>query len=768
MLTVKRTLVLAVVGVSFLCLAVLMLVYRYQTRQYVVARNQEMVKEMGVMAAARYSIASEKAANLAAAASARIVSEMEISRARGIPADGNRIASYLSAMIHQSTIYIRGMVVMAVPGVLEEGSDSEQFFNRDGFALFQFSRTGQEIKIVHHEENISQGGWWEEALHHENGVILEPYLSLHEDSKGKPEQHVETRFVFPIKFNGDIIGAVGIEFCLSGFQSSFVSAFTGEEMLDSKTSLLVSPGGAAIGTPEGTDLSELLMISPDGVPHLREDRFPEIMHAVREGIYYDETIVPGRNREEVYVTVTPVQHESLDDTWSIVMFQPVEQAVADQQIAFTRQYYAGLAMLLVSVFFGLMVARIMSRTLTSTEEWHRTILERIPMPMGLLDKESRWVYVNPAIARVLGYGDGQTMIGKTCRETMPVKDAAFVTATNRPEASPVETIELPVAGNRVHSVTSCQLLDIEGAYIGRLIIGLDVTDTRTISHTLRLVASIARSLDGKSERVLSVAHSLSEAAMEQSAAIEEITSTTLRIGDASSEYAESARQSHEKAQATFVASGKGAVEAENVAGAISGVQESGGKITSIIQLIDGIAFQTNLLALNAAVEAARAGRHGKGFAVVADEVRNLSQRSAKAARETAAMVGEMTNRIADAAQSVETLAQTLRDIRANGESLSANSDEVARLAEQQSVTVKQVHISLEQISQSVTQTLHVSREASTVAESIFEQAAALRTLTQGSDTPPATKGQNSQEFIHGDAEASGMRPLLPEPRGEQE
>ena len=61
-------------------------------------------------------------------------------------------------------------------------------------------------------------------------------------------------------------------------------------------------------------------------------------------------------------------------------------------------------------------------------------------------------------------------------------------------------------------------------------------------------------------------------------------------------------------------------------------------LTTIVGVIDEIAFQTNLLALNAGVEAARAGEAGKGFAVVAAEVKKLAGDTRSATDRARAMV----------------------------------------------------------------------------------------------------------------------------------
>ena len=427
----------------------------------------------------------------------------------------------------------------------------------------------------------------------------------------------------------------------------------------------------------------------------------------------------------------------------LALFLTWEQAPAGSDFTFWRHLRQALPLLAIAGVLGYIAAKLVGRTKGEADRWHRTILDRVPLPLGILDTRSVWTYANPAIAGVLSGGDPARLVGKSCLETMPPTDAGFVVKTNSPAAADIEDIEVSVAGNRVHRLSSCRVLGTDGSYMGRLLIGVDITDSMEVIRTLRLASSIARSLDGKSERILSGAQSLSDSAMQKSAAIEEITSTTQKIGDASADYASSAKTSHAKAEATHKASDRGATEALQAAVAMNGVRDSGQKIRTIIKLIDGIAFQTNLLALNAAVEAARAGRHGKGFAIVAEEVRNLAQRSAKAARETSGMIEEMTGRIGDATDSIERLGGTLIEIKENAENLRENSDEVARLADQQSHSVRQVHLSLEQLSQSVHSTIHVSQETAETAESIFQEAATLWRLTQSRDSGALPRGRGA-------------------------
>jgi methyl-accepting chemotaxis protein len=218
---------------------------------------------------------------------------------------------------------------------------------------------------------------------------------------------------------------------------------------------------------------------------------------------------------------------------------------------------------------------------------------------------------------------------------------------------------------------------------------------------------------------------LSQRTEEQAASLEETAASMEELTATVHQNTENAKQANELAIGASAIAVKGGQVVGEVVETMAAINASSKKIVDIISVIDGIAFQTNILALNAAVEAARAGEQGRGFAVVAGEVRTLAQRSAAAAKEIKALIGDSVDKATAGSRLVDQAGHTMAEIVASVKRVTDIMAAIASASVEQGSGIEQVNTALTQMDQVTQQNAALVEEIAASAESLEERSAAL-------------------------------------------
>ncbi|QJD98944.1 HAMP domain-containing protein [Massilia forsythiae] len=279
--------------------------------------------------------------------------------------------------------------------------------------------------------------------------------------------------------------------------------------------------------------------------------------------------------------------------------------------------------------------------------------------------------------------------------------------------------------NAVAAGDLSEKIDVQGCCeVAQLLHALKVMNDN-LAATVTTVRSGTDAIALASREVAAGNQDLSTRTEQQAGSLEETASSMEELTSTVRQNADNARQANVLADTASGVATRGGQVIHEVVDTMQQIHAASGKIVDIIGVIDGIAFQTNILALNAAVEAARAGEQGRGFAVVAGEVRNLAQRSATAAREIKALIGDSSAKVEAGSRLVQDAGNTMQEIVDSVRRVTDILGEITSASQEQTAGIEQINESVTQMDTVTQQNAALVEEAAAAADAMQAQAVRL-------------------------------------------
>jgi methyl-accepting chemotaxis protein len=269
-----------------------------------------------------------------------------------------------------------------------------------------------------------------------------------------------------------------------------------------------------------------------------------------------------------------------------------------------------------------------------------------------------------------------------------------------------------------------------------------------LSDALREVGENARAIDAGAGQIRAAADDLSRRTEQQAASVEETAAALEEITTAVKDSTKRAEEAGALVARTRSGAEKSGEIVRRAVAAMQEIEKSSSEITSIIGVIDDIAFQTNLLALNAGVEAARAGEAGKGFAVVAQEVRELAQRSAKAAKEIKALITTSGEQVRTGVSLVGDTGRSLQTIVSEVQEINSHVAAIVEAAREQSTGLQEINTAVNTMDQGTQKNAAMVEETTAASHGLASEVQALNALIGRFNVGGSTAAGRSMQAPH--------------------
>lgn len=248
-----------------------------------------------------------------------------------------------------------------------------------------------------------------------------------------------------------------------------------------------------------------------------------------------------------------------------------------------------------------------------------------------------------------------------------------------------------------------------------------------------------KSLEAQKNSIEQVATAVEE----MSISVQEVAQNALEVADATNKAKSQSGEANQMLGQTMSDITDLGTEINEATDIIRKLAEDSQSISSVMEVIRGIAEQTNLLALNAAIEAARAGEQGRGFAVVADEVRNLAQKTQEstqdiekvidklqsASREAVSAMDDSQHKAQTTIGKAQSTADAIVQVDTNIEAISQMSELIATAAEEQSSVTQEISQSITNINDVADMNTQSAKETANASEQISALAVHLNDIS---------------------------------------